>query len=385
MDASLYNWVKLPDLPDELGVAGPFVGVHNDALIVAGGANFPDGVPWHPTADGGTSSKQYYDVIHAFCPAEDRKSGTWTTTAAKLPRALGYGVSFSTQQGVLCVGGEWQEQVTDPNDGQIVSEKHLSADAFLMSVAAETGDVKVHQEWPASVGELRTGLTIPDLPVAVTNACGAVVGDYAYIAGGDSGEGGSHHFWRLSLQPNSSEDWQWEQLPAWDGPPRQLAIGVEQAGSFFMFSGRSVLEGEGYRLHTDAWRFDPAAYERELTRATPNSNGETVLPSYANGWTRLADIAPEGSKPLCVMAGTGAKAGFDYITVFGGARGDVLWQHEVEYPDQVAAAEAEGNDELAAKLRDEMHALYDNHPASQAKFLPITSRPTPGPNAARCQ
>ena len=31
----------LPDLPDPIGMAGPFVGVHNDVLIVAGGANFP--------------------------------------------------------------------------------------------------------------------------------------------------------------------------------------------------------------------------------------------------------------------------------------------------------------------------------------------------------
>jgi len=30
---------ELPSLPDELGVAGPFCGIHNDALIVAGGAN----------------------------------------------------------------------------------------------------------------------------------------------------------------------------------------------------------------------------------------------------------------------------------------------------------------------------------------------------------
>ncbi|SVD81223.1 uncharacterized protein METZ01_LOCUS434077, partial [marine metagenome] len=35
------EWKPLPDLPDPIGVAGPFVGVHNDALIVAGGANFP--------------------------------------------------------------------------------------------------------------------------------------------------------------------------------------------------------------------------------------------------------------------------------------------------------------------------------------------------------
>ena len=35
------NSRALPDLPDAIGMAGPFVGVHNDALIVAGGANFP--------------------------------------------------------------------------------------------------------------------------------------------------------------------------------------------------------------------------------------------------------------------------------------------------------------------------------------------------------
>jgi solute:Na+ symporter, SSS family len=41
----MLRWEMLPSLPDALGVAGPFVGVHNDALIVAGGANFPS-PPW---------------------------------------------------------------------------------------------------------------------------------------------------------------------------------------------------------------------------------------------------------------------------------------------------------------------------------------------------
>ena len=35
------QWSHLPPIPDALGVAGPFVGVHRDSLIVAGGANFP--------------------------------------------------------------------------------------------------------------------------------------------------------------------------------------------------------------------------------------------------------------------------------------------------------------------------------------------------------
>ena len=38
-------WSELPPLPDKLGFAGPFLGTHNGALLVAGGAYFPDGPP----------------------------------------------------------------------------------------------------------------------------------------------------------------------------------------------------------------------------------------------------------------------------------------------------------------------------------------------------
>ena len=36
-EVSLLQWDELPALPNDLGVAGPFVGVHKDVLIVAGG------------------------------------------------------------------------------------------------------------------------------------------------------------------------------------------------------------------------------------------------------------------------------------------------------------------------------------------------------------
>jgi hypothetical protein len=45
-------WEQLPALPPaqgtdvQPGVAGHFVGNHNGAFILAGGVNFPDGVPW---------------------------------------------------------------------------------------------------------------------------------------------------------------------------------------------------------------------------------------------------------------------------------------------------------------------------------------------------
>jgi SSS family solute:Na+ symporter len=38
---SALQWSRLPDLPDPLGLGGPFVGTSNNALIVAGGSNFP--------------------------------------------------------------------------------------------------------------------------------------------------------------------------------------------------------------------------------------------------------------------------------------------------------------------------------------------------------
>ena len=59
-------WNKLPDLPNPLGVAGPFVGIHNDVLILSGGANFPNGVPWEKTDDGFNSPKIYNDQIHVL-------------------------------------------------------------------------------------------------------------------------------------------------------------------------------------------------------------------------------------------------------------------------------------------------------------------------------
>ena len=45
--ANQFAWGELPAIPDNFGFAGSFSGVSGDALIVAGGANFPDGgAPW---------------------------------------------------------------------------------------------------------------------------------------------------------------------------------------------------------------------------------------------------------------------------------------------------------------------------------------------------
>ena len=53
-------WKQLPPIPDTLGVAGAFAGTSGGALLVMGGANFPDRMPW----EGGT--KLWYDTLFAL-------------------------------------------------------------------------------------------------------------------------------------------------------------------------------------------------------------------------------------------------------------------------------------------------------------------------------
>ena len=101
--SSVLNWTELPELPitdglsQQLGLAGAFSGVHQDALIVAGGANFPDGAPWN----GG--EKVWYDDIYVL---EKSAGGSYQWyTGFKLPRPLAYGASLSTDRGLVCIGG----------------------------------------------------------------------------------------------------------------------------------------------------------------------------------------------------------------------------------------------------------------------------------------
>ena len=94
--ASPLEWSNLEPLPDEHGFAGAFAGISNGALIVAGGANFPDGFPW----EGG--EKAWHDSIFVL----EEPGGAWKKLDEKLPRPLAYGVSASTSSGTYFIGGQ---------------------------------------------------------------------------------------------------------------------------------------------------------------------------------------------------------------------------------------------------------------------------------------
>ncbi|WP_038173118.1 N-acetylneuraminate epimerase [Vibrio pacinii] len=101
-------WMSLHDLPkpaDQLvqeGVAGAFAGESNGVMIVAGGANF------HGAKEAFEQGKMFAHngFGKAFNPETYvLKGGLWSQST-DLPYGLAYGASFTTDKGVLIVGGE---------------------------------------------------------------------------------------------------------------------------------------------------------------------------------------------------------------------------------------------------------------------------------------
>ncbi|MEZ4968222.1 MAG: hypothetical protein R2814_00885 [Flavobacteriaceae bacterium] len=100
----------LPDLPPSIGqnvqpgLAGPYTGIDDNVLIVAGGANFPDKLPW----EGGI--KIYHDAIFIL---KEKTDGTfqWETTTAQLPFAAGYGEQYLQIMGSYALAGTQRTKI----------------------------------------------------------------------------------------------------------------------------------------------------------------------------------------------------------------------------------------------------------------------------------
>ena len=255
------RWSQLAPLPDPLGVAGPFAGVSGGVLLVAGGANFPEKMPWA----GGR--KIWHDTSFVL----EEPDGRWKI-AGRIPHPRGYGVSVSHQDAVICVGG------SDAN-------RHY-ADAFRL-------------QWQAGKLSVKT---LPALPMPLANMSGAVVANILYLAGGSESPGeqsATNRFLALDLDADRSA---WRELDRVPGKPRLLAAAASHNGAFYLLGGVA--------LEPNADGKNARVYLREALRYRP---GE--------GWTRLADLprpsvaapspAPVLDGRILLLAGDdGSRAGF---------------------------------------------------------------------------
>jgi N-acetylneuraminic acid mutarotase len=232
------SWRQLPPLPDPCGFSSPFAGVSGGALIVAGGANFPDEPLW----EGG--EKKWHDRVFALAPG----AAQWRVAGA-LPRPLAGGVSATTARGVLCAGG---------GDGE-----RNYAEVFLLRFqgGASSGGIGA----AGGVGEAG-GIVIercPPLPVPLALAAGARAGNVLYVAGGVERPGADaapvRAFFALDLSDIAAG---WKTLAPWSGPGRFQAIAAARGDEFYLFSGlaREFAASGAARLVylADAHRYSPA-------------------------------------------------------------------------------------------------------------------------------
>lgn len=209
---------KVGDLPvpDGYGTAGAYIGVISDAIITAGGADFPDGFPW----EGGI--KQWSDRIYLI------KAGSKGYTAKlldeKFPVKAGQGCTAYDGKHIWCFGG---------TDGK----KTIRA---IYRIGLNGEKVKID-----SVSVLPDGFT----PVAAINSKGN-----AYIHGTD---GSKNRLYRFSLSSGT-----WTELAGMPGKPiSEVATFAAQhngkSDGIYLIGGRGKENGE-YYFSTNVMEYVPS-------------------------------------------------------------------------------------------------------------------------------
>lgn len=299
------EWSELPPLPPpaperlQPGVAGPFAGIHGNTLIIAGGANFYDTMPWH----GG--KKYYHDEIYALhLPVN---GGQWKSYRGEtsLPVPVAYGASASVDAGLVCMGGETEQGLTD--------------EAYIISAA----------------GERLIITPLPPLPVPLSNAASASLGPKVYLAGGLTSDSASKALFCLNTDEVAAG---WQRLA--DLPlPLVNSVMVATEGEkpvLWMLGGRTRGEDDDMSLIRSEVISYSVGEERWQTRGEMADD---------NGAIKLA-------------AGTGTALDERHIAIFGGNDGEVY--NRVE---KILSEMSRVTDTIVlADLRKEYITLQESHP-----------------------
>lgn len=299
------DWKTATQLQNEdgslsLGFAGAINGISNDVLIVTGGANFPDKMPW----EGG--KKHYSKTIYVLEKSKDQF--TWNKDVKSvLPEPIAYCGSTSTDLGVVYVGGE--------------NENGLSNKSFLL-------------KWNHVKKEVETK-SLSNFPFAIANVSLTHIGNIVYAVGGDEATKSSDFFASLDLDEINP---QWKTLPKL---PLALAnaVVIAQKGknetNIYVVGGRTKTASGISDLHNTTFVFD----------------------LKKQSWSTVAIIS-DGKNSTNFSAGAGVAVGSNSIVIVGGDDGVIFHQIET-YLSQIAATEsAQEKADLIAKKNQ----LVTNHP-----------------------
>lgn len=218
------SWSRtvLPPSPSDtagnLGLAGVYAGMIDGRLVLAGGANFPAGLP----SEGGPK------VWHPDVYVQDSDSG-WTCWPGALGKESAYGVTIPHDGGLLLIGG--------CRSGECLSDIRL--------LRLDAGGKPVVEEWGT-------------LPFPLSNMAGGQIGPQVYLAGGISELPGEalDKFIVLDLKTRSCRTRPWP-----DAPARAFSVGVVQSDGmdncFYLFSGRNFRGNGPWEVLRDGWAWNP--------------------------------------------------------------------------------------------------------------------------------
>ena len=295
------------DQSKSLGFAGAINGVNNNVLIVAGGANFPNGMPW----EGG--GKYYSNEIFVLQKIGNKYS--WNKKVKSiLPEPIAYCGNTSTDAGIVWVGGE--------------NENGISNKCFLLNWNAERNEIDVKP--------------LPDLPFRLTNVAVTHIDNVVYAAGGDEVKNSSGSFFSIDL---SDQNPQWKTLPSLPialANATAIAQSANNKNEIFIIGGRSKTSSGISDLHNTTFIFDP----------------------LKQSWKKGADIS-DGKNTTNLSAASGVAFDKNGILITSGDNGKVF--HKIEtYISQIALTK---NQQEKEELTKEKNNLSIHHKGFDKSLL----------------
>lgn len=258
------EWKTIAELPPfreqskSIGVAGPVVGIINNKLIVAGGANFPDKMPWQ----GG--KKIYYNNISIF--NKEKEQVFQEKIQNSLTSNIAYAANCITPLGVVYAGGE--------------NELGLSDKVYLL-------------QWDEASNSMRQ-TKLPDLPVETTNGSLVCIDNTIYFLGGETLTNTTNQFYSLNLIKINQG---WMTLPVLPKPLSNMVVVAQYLDGqkqIYLMGGRAKQKNGISDFSSDVYSFD----------------------IHLKIWDKKKSL------PYPLSAGTGAVFSEKYILLFGGDRGE---------------------------------------------------------------